>query len=236
MTEYTKYLEISDTIKQKIVGNIYHANELLPSEKQLSLEYNVSRRTIRHSILKLVEDGYLYTVPGKGTFVHVRVSNKYKISLDLKDLIPKGYDKATLYSAKIQNPDIYQVYHLQVAPNEKVLCIRWILERDEKIIAYDIKTIPYFPGIPIGESELGYMTLSEILIPKFSQFEMKEEIVFTSITPDTDICDIMNLNADLCEPLVSMDTKVYDSDMMPLGWDKLYIRAEECEINGRLVY
>lgn len=233
MSETTKYLEIADKIKQKIISNIYKPNELLPSEKQLFLEYNVSRRTIRHSIMKLVEDGFLYTVSGKGTFVHMRADNKYTASLNMPDIITAGFDTARLFSAKIQNPDINQVYNLQVAPSEKVLCIEWLLLRDEQVIAYDIKTIPYFSGIPIGESDLGYTTLREILITKFSQYELKENVRVSALTADEKLCEIMQLKTE--QPVVVMDIKIFDTDMMPLGWNKLYIKAEEWECRGEMV-
>ena len=98
MGEYTKYTEIIENIKQKIQSNIYKSNELLPSEKELCTEYSVSRRTVRRAIIELVEDGYLYTVPGKGTFVHVLNKDNMKLTLDLetlftRDLINQNYMK-----------------------------------------------------------------------------------------------------------------------------------------------
>ena len=234
MSDNAKYLEIADKIKQKIITNIYKPNELLPSEKQLYLEYNVSRRTIRHSITKLVEDGFLYTVPGKGTFVHVRANNKYSIDLDIHSILPGGYDTASLYSAKIIKPDIYDVYYLRVAPNEKVICIKWVLRRQDRVVAYDIKTIPYFSGVPIGESDLGYTCLRDILVTKFSQFELKEEVSLTAEEPNEELREVMELAPDENAPMICLNINVFDNDMMPLGRNILYIRAEECEFRGEL--
>lgn len=234
MSDNTKYLEIAEKIKQKIIANILKPNELLPSEKQLYLEYNVSRRTIRHSIMKLVDDGFLYTVPGKGTFVHLQANNIYKVSLQTEDILLKNYDTAKLYSVKIQKPDIHQVYHLQVAPDERVLCIRWLLKRNNVTIAYDIKTIPYFSGIPISESDLGFTPLRDILITKFSQFELNEEIHVTAVSTDEELSEIMEL--ELSSLVLYIDNKVFDNDMAPLGWNRLYIKADECEIKGEMVF
>ena len=235
MSENTKYLEIANNIKQKIISSIYKPNELLPSEKQLLEEYKVSRRTIRHSIMKLVEDGFLYTVPGKGTFVHMIANNKYRAHAGIGSILKNGYDDSRLYSAKIVNPDIYDVYHLQVAPNEKVLCIKWLLIKDGETIAFDLKTIPYLPGISIGESDLGFTNLQDILLTKFSKYELKEEVLLTAVYPDEEVREVFGIEDGSPETVVLVDTKVFDSDMVILGWNKLFIRAEECEVKGKLV-
>lgn len=235
MNDHAKYSDIANQIKQKIINNFYK-NGQLPSEKQLCIEYDVSRRTIQRSIKKLADDGFVHTVAGKGTFVHLRSTNKYEISLDINDIITNGYDVAKMYSTKIQKPNINQVYNLQVAPNERVFSNQWIIMRDEKIIAYDIKTLPYFQGIPIDESDLSYKTLREMLGFKFSQFELKEEVSITCIMANEELQRIMNIRKNGPSFLLCVDVKIYDSDMMPLAWNELYIKAEECEFNGELIH
>jgi GntR family transcriptional regulator len=48
--------------------------DILPSERQLCLDYGVSRITVRKAIEKTVADGLLVSVPGKGTFVAARTA------------------------------------------------------------------------------------------------------------------------------------------------------------------
>lgn len=234
MNDYAKYINIANQIKQKIISNFY-INGQLPSEKQLCIEYDVSRRTVQRSIKKLADDGFVHTVAGKGTFVHLRSTNKYEISLNINDILINGYDIAKIYSTKIQKPNINQVYNLQVAPNERVFCNQWIIMRDERIVAYDVKTLPYFQGIPIDESDLSYKTLREMLGSKFSQFELKEEVSVTCIIANEELCCLMEIEENDQPFLVCIDVKIYDSDMMPLAWNELYIKAEECEFNGELI-
>jgi GntR family trehalose operon transcriptional repressor len=53
-------------LKQKIETNIFTYQELLPSENTLIQTYHCSRNTLRRAIGRLVTDGYVQTIQGKG--------------------------------------------------------------------------------------------------------------------------------------------------------------------------
>lgn len=63
----TKY--ICDTIQSDIENGKYAYGEQIPSERTLAELYHVSRMTIRKVIEQLVNQGLLYRIHGKGTFV-----------------------------------------------------------------------------------------------------------------------------------------------------------------------
>ena len=62
----SKYESIYKDLKQKIEEEEYPYQELLPSENQLVQTYNCSRNTIRRAVSRLVTDGYVQTLQGKG--------------------------------------------------------------------------------------------------------------------------------------------------------------------------
>ena len=64
------YQQVMDDIKDDIEHGVYHANDKIPSEAELSGMYEVSRITIRRAIEELVGEGYLTKRQGKGTFVN----------------------------------------------------------------------------------------------------------------------------------------------------------------------
>ncbi len=64
---YPKYEKIRDYIIQGIESkNFTHA---IPSENQLAKTFSVSRMTARKALDKIVEQGFIERIPGKGTFV-----------------------------------------------------------------------------------------------------------------------------------------------------------------------
>lgn len=64
-----KYELIYDELKKKIEALEYNFQELLPSENTLIVTYECSRNTIRRAIAKLVTDGYVQSLQGKGVRV-----------------------------------------------------------------------------------------------------------------------------------------------------------------------
>ena len=63
------YLQIRETIYNKIISGEYKAGEKLPSEDKLAEQFGVSRMTINKALMELVNKEYLTRVQGSGTFV-----------------------------------------------------------------------------------------------------------------------------------------------------------------------
>lgn len=62
------YLKMVDTLELKIRDSM-SANDRLPSERELSEEFQVSRITVRQALKELEARGLIYKMQGKGTFV-----------------------------------------------------------------------------------------------------------------------------------------------------------------------
>lgn len=62
----SKYESIYKDLKQKIEANEFSYQELLPSENVLIQAYECSRNTVRRAVSRLVSDGYVQTMQGKG--------------------------------------------------------------------------------------------------------------------------------------------------------------------------
>ncbi len=64
----SKYYELMEELKQRIIDGVYKPGEKLPSENELSSTYHVSRQTVRKAIEILTNAGYVYAEHGRGTF------------------------------------------------------------------------------------------------------------------------------------------------------------------------
>lgn len=63
------YYQIEAYLKQQIDDGLLKPGDTLPSEREFSEQFHVSRMTIRQAIMNLVNAGYLNRQKGRGTFV-----------------------------------------------------------------------------------------------------------------------------------------------------------------------
>lgn len=63
------YEQVEDGIRKLVVNNLLAADEKLPSVRELASKYALNPNTISRAYRELEEQGYIYTLNGKGTFV-----------------------------------------------------------------------------------------------------------------------------------------------------------------------
>lgn len=63
------YEQIKEQIKNKIITNELKAGELLPSIRNLAKDLRISVITTKNAYEELEKEGYIETIPGKGTYI-----------------------------------------------------------------------------------------------------------------------------------------------------------------------
>ncbi|SFQ35402.1 GntR family transcriptional regulator [Lachnospiraceae bacterium XBB1006] len=63
------YEQIADSLREQIAKKLLLPDEKLPSVREMASELSINPNTIQRAIRKLEQEGYLYTVAGRGTFV-----------------------------------------------------------------------------------------------------------------------------------------------------------------------
>ena len=61
--------QVEDGIRKLVVNNLIAADEKLPSVRELASQYALNPNPISRAYRELEEQGYIYTLNGKGTFV-----------------------------------------------------------------------------------------------------------------------------------------------------------------------
>lgn len=63
------YQKIETDLRDKIKSGFYNVGDRLPTEKEMSIKYDVSRGTLKKAIALLCEEGLISQIPGRGSFV-----------------------------------------------------------------------------------------------------------------------------------------------------------------------
>lgn len=95
------YEQIKNQVMLFIQLGIYTPNEQLPSVRALSRDINVNVNTVKRAFTELENDGVIYTVPGKGSYINENAFSNNKIKENaikdviyaIKTAIPKGVEK-----------------------------------------------------------------------------------------------------------------------------------------------
>ena len=125
MAEYTppKYFTVKHSIMKMLDSGELEANAPLPSERELMEAHNVSRITVRKAIEELEQEGLVYKVQGKGTFVKggQKQQNLISITSCTEDVRRQGMTptRKVLYR-EIIDADKKRQTRLQLVEGEKV--------------------------------------------------------------------------------------------------------------------
>lgn len=63
------YEQIMDSVRRLVIAGVMQPDEKLPSVRELSSQLAINPNTIQRAYRELEQEGYIYSVPGKGSFV-----------------------------------------------------------------------------------------------------------------------------------------------------------------------
>jgi len=137
------YYQLKNAILDKISKGEYAPGSLIPSERELGEQLNISRMTVRQALTQLVSDGFLYREKGKGTFVSKGKIEQKNIMSFSETVRRNGLTPSTHildFSKKAVNADIAS--NLGISEGELIYNIRRLRLADDKPIAIEEVFIP----------------------------------------------------------------------------------------------
>lgn len=132
------YFQLEELIKSTIEKGELHPGDLIPSEREYSEKFQISRMTVRQAISNLVNEGFLSRIRGKGTFVAER-----KIEQPLQGLTSFTEDM----KARGMVPSS-QLISFSIVPAS--VQISTLLEIQDHGPVYEIKRIRHADEVPMA--------------------------------------------------------------------------------------
>ncbi|WP_019517493.1 GntR family transcriptional regulator [Sphingomonas sp. Mn802worker] len=140
------YQRLARGLRSAIEQGLVKPEEALPAERDLAIDFSVSRITVRKALDSLVADGLLVRRHGAGTFVAGRVEKQFaKLSSFTEDMAARGRQVSSEWLMRAEGsvtPD--ESMMLGLGPGAPVLRFRRIRFADELPMAIEHSTIPAF--------------------------------------------------------------------------------------------
>ena len=119
----------------------------LPSENDLAKEFAVSRVTIREALSSLERRGLVFRKHGIGTFVNsnaVNIRSRLDESIEFGQLIRAANYEPELgfLDCQVESANLEIATHLQIEPEEAVLCIRKVFKANGTSVIYCMNAVP----------------------------------------------------------------------------------------------
>ena len=193
----SKTQEIYDFLKKEIDSGTYYKGELLPTDLQISEEFNASRPTVAKAVQKLVNENYLRRKAGYGTYLmEIQGSSQSEKELTISLLIPH------LGETDIFEPICGQIANLADVNNFKLIWngignihgneVAHIEELVKKHISQNIDGVFFVPLELIDNCQ----DINKRIINMFKKAEIPCVLLDRDIVaiPDQSECDYIGIN------------------------------------------
>lgn len=224
-------------VKRAIIENIdmeeYKSDETIPSERELIEQFKVSRITIRKAIDELVNEGYLYKIQGKGTYVKSDSHNQDLFSItscteDVKNLGMTPSRK--VITSEIIKTDIKRSKILNISPNDSLFKLARVLYADNEPLNYTRTYLPIKLFPKIEEIDFREESLYDVISNKYNTKITRAIRTIEAISAKEDIAEMLEIEDGV--PIILFNCTTYgiqNGKEIPIEYFKCYYRTDKCK-------
>jgi GntR family transcriptional regulator len=218
------YQQVDNTIRRRLIDNVWKPGEAIPSEMQLATEMNVSQGTVRKALNDMVAENLLYRRQGLGTFVSEHTEHRALflffsiVGDDGARLLPES--RVLDCTEDMATPD--EAAHLKLAADEMVVRFRRVRFFDGTAAIVETITLPleHFPGFgtevdPPNNLFRFYQSAYGVTVAKAD-----EQLTAVSAAEE----EAVLLGIDAGAPLLEIDRTAKMLDERPVEW-----RVSHCD-------
>ena len=218
---------VKESIKENILNGTYIAHQKLPSEREMTEDYSVSRITIRQALSELQRDGLIIKINGKGTFV-----TKPKAQFDVSKLSGFGESAASLgldsFSKLIsittgkRTIDIAEKLNMKRA--QAITKIERLRFLNREAIAFDTTYAAADIGERISPIELKKRDIFDILENDFGIPVCSAEVNVEAITCDESLAHYLDIEKH--SAVLHIERTILGKDKLPILYENLFYRGD----------
>ena len=173
-----RYHQLKEILRERIRSGEWKPGDLIPSERELSETYEISRMTARQAITDLVNEGVFYREQGRGTFVTQNRITQQLLRLTgfTEDIRARGQRPATkLLSATMCPADELTAERLRVKAGQPVFCLQRLRLADDEPLAIEESHLNFNGCDSLVDEDLENNSLYNLLETKYGLPLMEAE-------------------------------------------------------------
>lgn len=173
-----RYFQLKEILRERIRAGEWKPGDLIPSERELSEKYGISRMTARQAITDLVNEGLFYREQGKGTFVSQRKITQQLIHLTgfTEDIRARGQQPGTMVlSAEMRPADEATAEKLRISPGTMVFRLQRLRLADGEPLAIELSQISFKECERLLDEDLEHQSLYRVLESKYGIILMEAD-------------------------------------------------------------
>ncbi|KNZ43554.1 GntR family transcriptional regulator [Acetobacterium bakii] len=225
------YIQLEELIRNNIEEGIWKRNTAIPSENEMNRLYGVSRMTIRSACSQLVQDGVLYRVPGKGTFVaEPKIMAESLAYMGFREQLERmGYEITTeLLNVTEKKASLSVANRLQCPQGSPILEIERLRFLKGEPISLHYSRIPYNLCKNLSERALEEEQLCVLLEKEYNLKPSRVMETFESVTASKKESKLFKVPHGF--PLLVLEDILYDKDDKPFEYSKVIFRGDKIKL------
>ena len=228
------YVQLKRLLETQVIDGSLPPHSRVPSERELSEQYAISRMTARQALAELIQEGRLYTSAGKGTFV---AEPKIQQSLQAltsfsEEMRARGLSPTTQLIRRHKLPANGAVAaSLRLAEGTPVVCIERLRLADAEPMALETACLAFAGAEQLLQLDLDG-SLYDILQERFglSPAEAVQEFEATLAQPG----ERALLHLAEGAPVLKLKRTTYDSQSRPFEYVESIYRSDRYRFIARL--
>lgn len=221
------YYQIKTRLLEAIEGGQLKPGDRIPSERELTQRYGVSRMTARQALTELESQGYLVRVQGKGTFVSTPKFEQPLVALTsfTEDMRRRGLRAgAQVLSASLEAADKRVARALGLVDGAPIYRLERLRLAGGEPMALEVSHLnaDLFPGLL--EIDLEQQSLYAILQEYYHVQLVRAAQSLEAVPADSQQAEILRVREGT--PLMLMERISHDQDDRPVEWVQSLYRGD----------
>jgi GntR family transcriptional regulator len=214
------YIQVKQKITQELMSGNWRAGDLIPSEIELALSYQVSQGTVRKAIDELSIEKILIRRQGKGTYVTTHDEEQIQLRF-LRLTSSKGNKEkleSQLLSFEKMRVNSYVANRLRLRPGSSVFKIKRVLTFAKKPLILDeiyVSTIP-FKGLNAEMINQKKGSLYRLYESNYGIQMLNADEKIKAVSAEAEVSKLLNIKKG--HPILGIERVSYTYGNKPIEW------------------